>query len=86
MQIIPHWNQNTVMPPGHWRMVNRVTDKPGTPVDVLKMSCPLCGVEGDLTEHSVGKDGAVTPSVDCPECDFHDHVRLDEPEPPYDPV
>lgn len=40
--------------------------------------CPKCGQEAMLTNHKIGADGAVTPSVVCPRgCGWHEHVRLD---------
>ncbi len=74
--VIPNWTHRTVMPPGHWRAVNRITDKPGDPVEVLKFTCPQCGAEGDLSDHDIDGDGVVKPSVECPECGFHDHIEL----------
>lgn len=39
--------------------------------------CPA-GHYGVLTDHSIDNDGAVTPSVVCPEdgCDFHENIKL----------
>ena len=40
--------------------------------------CPN-GHEGSLDDHTIAKDGAVTPSVVCPEkkCGFHDYIQLE---------
>ena len=43
---------------------------------VLKLKCPGCGQWGYLDDHSVDECGQVVPSVDCPECNFHDLVIL----------
>lgn len=42
---------------------------------VVFLTCPDCHSTGPLLEHSIGDDGAVTPSVVC-DCGFHEHVRL----------
>lgn len=34
-----------------------------------------------ITRHTIAADGEVNPSVVCPECDFHEFVRLDGWEP-----
>ena len=31
---------------------------------------------GTLEDHQIGVDGAVTPSLVCSECDWHEFVRL----------
>ena len=64
--------------PGRWRPVQRSGDKPGDPMTVIKFACPLCGTEGDLSDHDIDADGLVKPSVVCPTagCGFHDHVHL----------
>lgn len=50
----------------------------GDIVGVL-VKCPR-GHIGSLDEHSIQADGVVSPSVDCDnqDCDFHEHVRLDD--------
>lgn len=42
-----------------------------------RLTCPSCGLDAEL-DHTIAKDGAVTPSVQCPAegCSFHEHVRL----------
>lgn len=39
--------------------------------------CPGCRERYRL-DHDVAADGTVSPSLDCPTCPFHDHVRLAE--------
>lgn len=70
----------TVLIPGHWRVVQRSGDKPGDPVSIIKLACPLCGAEGDLSDHKIDADGAANPSVVCPAdgCEWHEHVTLDQ--------
>lgn len=34
------------------------------------------GHSATLTDHQIAPDGAVTPSLVCPECDWHEFVRL----------
>ena len=29
-----------------------------------------------VLDHEIAHDGIVTPSVDCPRCDFHDSIKL----------
>ena len=38
--------------------------------------CPLCGGTLGLKGHSIGANGAVTPPVLCPYCDFNDDITL----------
>lgn len=76
----------TPLIPGHWCVRQRRGSKPGDPEDIIKFACPLCGAEGDLSDHEVDGSGLVSPSVVCPtdDCGFHDHVTLmqfGEPEP-----
>lgn len=42
--------------------------------------CPDCGLNAQL-DHDVADDGTVTPSLDCPECEFHAFVKLKDWEP-----
>ena len=44
----------------------------------LCVSCPGCGVESDLSNHSIGADGMVNPKVRCPcvACGFSRVIRL----------
>lgn len=53
-----------------WAFVNRDDKR------ILKFACPSCGQWGDLEDHTTWESGIITPSVDCPECDFHDLVVL----------
>lgn len=39
------------------------------------VTCPGCGLKASL-DHDVADDGKVSPSLDCPECEFHAHVTL----------
>lgn len=40
-------------------------------------TCPKCSTYGALAgSHEIADDGVVSPSVVCPNCDFHDHVTL----------
>lgn len=37
------------------------------------VSCPDCGVVGNLSAHSITKDGVVSPSLVCPvACGYHE--------------
>lgn len=38
--------------------------------------CPN-GHYAALTDHRIGEDGTVSPSVICPQCGFHENVRLE---------
>lgn len=40
-----------------------------------RICCPVCGYAG-LLDHKIDATGLVTPSVQCPMCDFHEHVLL----------
>ena len=42
-------------------------------------ACPDCGQIASLSGHTIGTDGAVTPSLVCPAdgCRFHDYVKLE---------
>lgn len=44
------------------------------------LACPKCGNAGSLSTHRISATGVVQPSVGCnnSECDFHDHVVLEE--------
>jgi len=54
------------IPKTHWKKV-------GSEVVV---TCPGCNLKAYL-DHDVAADGTVTPSLDCPECSFHEHVKLE---------
>lgn len=41
----------------------------------VTLRCPN-GHVGDLSDHTIAIDGMVTPSVQCPKCGFHEHVKL----------
>lgn len=65
-------------PKGRWRSIKR------DGVRIASFSCPKCGDRGGLghgTNHKIAADGAVTPSVMCDRCDFHDFVKLEGWEP-----
>lgn len=42
-------------------------------------TCPKCGGIAMLIDHEIGPDGAVSPSVVCPneKCDFHEYIKLE---------
>lgn len=40
--------------------------------------CPKCGQAHELTTHKIWSDGAVSPSIVCGKCEFHDYATLDE--------
>lgn len=63
---------NSELVPARWSRVKLDT------VQVVRMSCPTCGVCQFLDDHQVGPDGMVTPSVQCAtqDCPFHDTVQL----------
>ena len=46
----------------------------GKTVMVRCLSCSLVA----MLDHEIADDGTVNPSLDCPQCDFHDFVKLDE--------
>jgi len=42
-----------------------------------RVACPGCGFAAALAgTHTIDASGDVMPSLDCPKCDFHDHVTL----------
>lgn len=43
------------------------------------VGCPACGQVGSLSQHDIGPDGEVNPSLVCPAdgCDFHEHIELE---------
>lgn len=41
------------------------------------IDCPKCQSELELVNHSVSSDGKVVPSVKCPNCDFHNDIKLE---------
>lgn len=63
--------------PGHWRWVTRQTG-PDETEEIIKIGCPECGKAVTLEHHlhTVEQDGAVSPSLICPVCGWHDHARL----------
>jgi hypothetical protein len=57
---------------GHWR--KGTAD--GHPTAFLV--CPQCPTYASLHgTHEIAVDGTVSPSVVCPNCDFHDFVKLE---------
>lgn len=36
------------------------------------------GHSGLLSDHTIAHDGAVMPSVQCTECDYHHHIKLEQ--------
>ena len=58
--------------PGTWR--------PGTAdgVPTAFFRCPKCQTYGALAgTHEIASDGAVSPSMVCPNCDFHEWITLE---------
>ena len=53
-----------------WQLVYRDEQR------IIKICCPVCEVWGDIPDHTVHEGGIIVPSIDCPECDFHDVVVL----------
>ena len=55
--------------------------KPGTWMSLGKgivlFTCPNCGTIGTF-DHEIAPDGTVTPSVVCPDCEFHEWLKLDD--------
>jgi DNA-directed RNA polymerase subunit RPC12/RpoP len=43
--------------------------------NMILVECPGCNKKFAL-DHEVADDGTVTPSMDCPECAFHEFVKL----------
>ena len=41
------------------------------------VACPQCGWRGALSKHNIDSAGAVSPSVVCSTCDFHDWITLE---------
>lgn len=52
--------------------ISPVTDK-------VMLRC-LCGGVGALDDsgHEIDELGAVSPSVNCPHCEFHEHIKLSD--------
>jgi C4-type Zn-finger protein len=46
---------------------------------LVTLVCPGCGKEVAVSRavHSIAADGAVTPSMVCPHCPFHEWVSLE---------
>lgn len=63
-----------LLPKSTWK---RAAKSDGTLTAMI--ACPECGREGSLSDHSIGPDGIVTPSVVCGYfgCSFHDWVKLE---------
>lgn len=57
--------------PGTWQLVKTKNEPSASFV------CPDCGFFGSLLDHQIAEDGTVSPSVDCPDCSFHEHIRLE---------
>jgi hypothetical protein len=58
--------------PGTWR--HGTSD--GSPTAFFR--CPQCPTLGALAgTHDIAADGTVTPSVVCPNCSFHEWIKLD---------
>lgn len=58
--------------PGTWR--SGICDG----VRTAFFRCPKCDTYGALAgTHDIAWDGTVTPSMVCPNCDFHEWIKLD---------
>lgn len=71
---IPKDHSNKTFPaPGTWR--------PGKTPDGKRTAffrCPKCPTIGSLAgTHEIADDGKVTPSMVCPNCDFHEFITLE---------
>lgn len=60
---------------GVWRGCS-VPDNPSRRTAIV--SCPGCGQSASLSDHTIGANGDVEPSLVCPAkgCSFHEHVTL----------
>lgn len=67
MKAYPHDDDYV---PGTWKALETQGGKSAT------FACPDCGLVGLLTDHEIGEDGAVNPSVAC-ECGFHEWIKLE---------
>lgn len=65
----PNFNHTT---PASWSYVILGLNGPSSAMIV----CPNCHIMGTISDHNISEDGTVTPSVICPECDFHDMIKL----------
>lgn len=70
--LIPH-DDSEPRKPGTWKGLQTPDGRSAS------VCCPVCGVVAALTDHVIGKDGAVSPSLFCPKCGctFHEHVTLE---------
>lgn len=69
MMFIPY-DEN--LKPGTWKGGQ-------TPTGQTALFCCPNGHIGSLTDHEIGPDGKVTPSVVCPHdgCGFHEFIQLE---------
>lgn len=65
MTIIPH---DLELTPGTWRH----SDVP----DNILIKCPNGHI--GVLDHDIADDGTVTPSAQCPSCEWHEMVRLED--------
>lgn len=70
-------SMNGDFPAGTWRACMR------NGVRAANFACPLCGFVGGLgqgSNHDIGADGSVHPSVVCDGhgCSFHEFIRLED--------
>ncbi len=58
--------------PGTWKELKTSKGRSAS------LTCPDCGNTCVLTDHDIGSDGIVLPSVVCPtnDCHFHKFVKL----------
>ena len=55
-----------------------VTENVDTGDKFVHLTCPECGQYANLSHHFVDAEGIVSPSLQCPSCSFHDHVKLED--------
>lgn len=77
MVELKKWPFNVHIPPGHWRYVGVKVDVDTIGDYKVVVTCPSCGGRADLTDHTIERDGTVSPSLICPrECGWHDTAKL----------
>lgn len=70
-------SHGTLMAKGEWLRA-RVGLLGGTIEATALVSCPDCGKGVSLSNHRIGTDGTVTPSLVCPHgCGFNDEIHLE---------
>jgi hypothetical protein len=72
MNVAKDTSGKTFPAPGTWRPGS----SDGTRTAFFR--CPKCPTYGSLAgTHEIADDGKVTPSMVCPNCDFHEHIVLE---------